>query len=152
MMRSTSIITRLAALIALAAVVAMPALAENSTKVGGYVIHHNAFTADTLNPDVAKSYGIQRSKYRGLLNVSVIKEEQGTTGTSTAARVEVNTVNLTGQKSRIPMRELKDQGAIYYVGEFPVHDQQTINFLIDVTPEGSPETFSTKLSQQFFTE
>ncbi len=148
-MRSLQIITWLAALSVFAA---LPALAENSTKASGYVIHHNAFSADTLSPDVAKAYGIQRSKYRGLLNVSVIKEEAGTTGTSTAAQVEVNTVNLTGQKSRIPMRELKDKGAIYYVGEFPVHDQQTINFVLDVTPEGSTETFSAKLSQQFFTE
>lgn len=148
-MRILYIMTLLGALTALAA---FPVLAENSTKAGGYVIHHNAFSADTLSPDVAKAYGIQRSKYRGLLNVSVIKEEAGTTGTPTPARVEVNTVNLTGQKSRISMRELKDQGAIYYIGELPVHDQQTVNFVIDVTPEGSTETFSTKLSQQFFTE
>ena len=148
-MRIPHIIILLGALMAL---VALPVLAENSTKAGGYVIHHNAFSADTLSPDVAKAYGIQRSKYRGLLNVSVIKEEAGTTGASTPARVEVNTVNLTGQKSRIPMRELKDQGASYYFGEFPVQDQQTVSFVIDVTPEGSTETYSTKLSQQFFTE
>ena len=148
-MRIMHIITLLGALMAVSA---FPALAENSTKAGGYVIHHNAFSADTLSPDVAKAYGIQRSKYRGLLNVSVIKAEAGTTGTPTAARVEVNTVNLTGQKSRIPMRELKDQDAIYYIGELPVHDQQTVNFVIEVTPEGSKETYSAKLSQQFFTE
>jgi hypothetical protein len=130
----------------------VPALAENSTKADGYTIHHNAFTADTLNPDVAKAYGLQRSKYRGLLNVSVIKDETGTTGSAEAAAVDVDIVTLTGQRSRIPMREITDQKAIYYIGEFPVYDQQTINFEIRVRPQGAQSTQTVKMSQQFFTD
>ena len=63
----------------------LSALAENSTTAGGFTIHHNAFTTSTLTPEVAKAYGIQRSKFRGMLNVSVIKEKEGTTGTSVPA-------------------------------------------------------------------
>jgi hypothetical protein len=130
----------------------LPVLAEHSTQAGQYTIHHNAFTADTLSPDVARAYGFQRSKYRGLLNVSVIKEQPGTTGTSTPAAVDVAIVNLTGQKSRIPMREIKDKEAIYYMGEFPVYNRQTINFDIEVKPEGEGKAHSVKMSQEFFTE
>jgi hypothetical protein len=130
----------------------LPALAEHSTQAGQYTIHHNAFTADTLNPDVARAYGFQRSKYRGLLNVSVIKEQSGTTGTSTPAEVAVDIVNLTGQKSRIPMREIKDKDAVYYMGEFPVYNRQTINFDIQVKPQGDAESHSVKMSQEFYTE
>lgn len=130
----------------------LPVLAEHSTQAGQYTIHHNAFTADTLNPDVARAYGFQRSKYRGLLNVSVIKEQAGTTGTSTPAAVDVDIVNLTGQKSRIPMREIKDKDAVYYMGEFPVYNRQTINFDIQVKPQGDTESHSVKMSQEFYTE
>jgi Domain of unknown function (DUF4426) len=132
--------------------IALPVLADHSTQAGQYTIHHNAFTADILNPDVALAYGIQRSKYRGLLNVSVIKEQAGTTGTSTPATVDVDIVNLTGQKSRIPMREIKDKEAVYYIGEFPVYNQQTINFEIQVTPQGETQAYSVKMSQEFFTD
>ena len=142
----------LAALAAAALVSQLPVMAENSTQAGQYTIHHNAFTADTLNPDVARAYGFQRSKYRGLLNVSVIKEQAGTTGTSTPAAVDVDIVNLTGQKSRIPMREIKDKDAVYYMGEFPVYNRQTINFEIKVKPQGEAESHSLKMSQEFFTE
>jgi len=131
----------------------LSALAENSTSAGGYTIHHNAFTTSTLTPEVAKAYGIRRSKFRGMLNVSVIKEKEGTTGTSVPARVDVNTLVLTGQQSaRLPMREIKEQSAVYYVGEFPVQNQEKINFVIEVTPEGSTETVKINMEQQFFTD
>jgi hypothetical protein len=142
----------LAALAATALVFQLPVMAENSTQAGQYTIHHNAFTADTLNPDVARAYGFQRSKHRGLLNVSVIKEQAGTTGTSTPAAVDVDIVNLTGQKSRIPMREIKDKDAVYYMGEFPVYNRQTINFEINVKAQGATESHSVKMSQEFYTE
>jgi hypothetical protein len=127
--------------------------AENSTSIEGYTIHHNAFTADTLTPDVANAYGFQRSKYRGLLNVSVIKEEEGTTGTPVPAHVEAKIVTLTGQSSPLAMREIKEGNeAVYYIGEFPVHDEQTINFVIEVTPQASDKTVMMRMDQQFFTD
>jgi len=131
---------------------ATPSWAENSTSFGEFTIHHSAFTSDTLNADVARAYGIQRSKHRGLLNVSVIKEEPGTTGKSVPAQVDVDIVNLAGQRSAIPMRELADKGATYYLGEFPVYDQQTIDFEIEVRPQGASETYKVDMSQQFFTD
>lgn len=129
------------------------AAAENSTSVDGYTVHHNAFTADTLTPEVAKAYGFQRSKYRGLLNVSVIKDEPGTTGKSIPAQVEAKIVNLTGQTSALAMREIKEGAdAVYYIGEFPVHNEQKIDFMIEVTPQGSEDPIMMRMDQQFFTD
>jgi hypothetical protein len=142
----------LAALVAAGALSYEQAAAENSTRVGDYTIHYNAFTADTLSPEVAQAYGFQRSKYRGLLNVSVVKEAPGTTGSSVPADLGVDIVNITGQKSRIPMREIKDKEAVYYIGEFPVYNSQTIKFEIRAKPPGAAEASTVTLSQQFFTE
>jgi hypothetical protein len=140
-------------LLAFALVAPSSVLAENSTSAGGFTIHHNAFTTSTLTPEVAKAYGIQRSKFRGMLNVSVIKEKEGTTGTSVPARVDVNTLVLTGQQSaRLPMREIKEQDAVYYVGEFPVQNEEKVSFVIKVTPEGSTDSIVVKMEQQFFTD
>ncbi len=63
-------------------------LAENSTTIPGYKIHHNALPTAALDSEVAKAYQIQRSKYRGLLNVSVIKTQAGTTGSPAHAIVQ----------------------------------------------------------------
>jgi len=128
------------------------AVAENSTTVGDFTVHYNAFTTSILTPEVAKAYGIQRSKYRGMLNVSVIKEKRGTTGTPVPGRIQVKTLTLTGQKTPLSMREIKEQEAVYYIGEFPIRNQEKVNFVIEVTPEGTSETFIVKMEQQFFTD
>jgi hypothetical protein len=139
----------------LAAILTAPlgVAAENSTSMGGYTVHHNAFPSSTLTPEVAKAYGFQRSKYRGLLNVTVIKEAPGTIGTPVEAEVDAKIVNLTGQTSPLPMREISEgDEAIYYIGEFPVQNEQTIDFEIEVAPRGLGDEFKIRMDQQFFTD
>jgi len=130
----------------------LSASAENSTSAGGLTVHYNAFTTSTLTPEVAKAYGIQRSNRRGMLNVSIVKEKEGTTGASVKGRVVVKMVALTGQSTALPMREIKDQSAVYYIGEFPVQSEEKVNFVIEATPEGATETFVIHMEQQFFTD
>jgi hypothetical protein len=128
-----------------------PVLAENSTKVPGYTIHHNALTTDQLAPDVARSYGIQRSRNRGLLNVSVIKEAPGTTGSPVSAAVKATSRNLKGVIRELEMREVRDGTAVYYLAEFPVEHAETLNFKVQVRPQGEATSYGAELSQEFFT-
>jgi hypothetical protein len=124
--------------------------AENSTEIPGYVIHHNAIPTAALDSAVAKQYGIQRSKYRGLLNVSVIKSEEGTTGKSSRAIVMAKATNIRGQMISIPMRMVEEGDAIYYIGEFRIANLETLNFDLKVKPRGETRFYNAKLSQQFF--
>ncbi len=128
------------------------AAAENATHIPGYTIHHNAMTTDTLSPQVAKAYNIQRSKNRGLLNVSVIKKQEGTTGTPVKARINASASNLTGQLRVIKLREVMEAGAIYYLGDFRVTNQETLDFKLEVQPDGESASYPAILRQQFFTE
>lgn len=143
---------RLALLFALTLVAPTWVSAENTTSLGDFTIHYNAFSADTLTPQVASATGIQRSKYRGLLNVSVIKEAPGTTGTPVPAQVQADILLMTGQKSPLVMREIREGNAIYYIGEFPVQNAQTIDFAIEVRPQASDRSVTIRMDQDFFTD
>ena len=134
----------------LAAWLPLAAMAENSTSIPGYIIHHNACTTDTLSPEVARHYQLTRSKNRGMLNVSVIKGVPGTTGQSVRAKVTAQAANLAGQSREIELREITDGDAIYYIGDFRVTHQETLNFTLEITPEGSTESYTARLSQQFY--
>ena len=125
-------------------------VADNSTKTNDYTIHHNAIPTAILTPEIASSYGIVRSKYRGMLNVSVIQEVSGTTGKSVSARIEAQASNLLGQRTSLQMREIREGDAIYYIGEFPIVDRETVRFSLQVTPNGLKTPISAELSQQFF--
>jgi hypothetical protein len=129
---------------------AQPVWAENSTTIPGYTIHHNAIPSASLAPDIARQYGIQRSKYRGMLNVSIIKNVEGTTGQSAEAVVMAKANNIRGQLISIPMRKVTEGDAIYYIGEFRIADQETLNFEIKVQPKGERRFYTAKLSQDFY--
>jgi len=129
-----------------------PVIAENATRVDGYAIHHNAMTTDTLTPRIAKAYNIQRSKNRGMLNVSVIKESPDTTGKAVKAEVKANATNLAGQTRSLDLREIHDGDAIYYIGEMRVSNQETVDFRLEVKPEGADKTYRAKFTQTFYTE
>jgi hypothetical protein len=126
------------------------AVAENSTRFNGYTIHHNAIPTAILSPEVASGYQIVRSKYRGLLNVSVIKDVPGTTGEPVTARVTAYALNLIGRRQGIELREIRESGAIYYIGDFPIVDRESLKFILEVTPEDSNRQIEATLTQDFY--
>ncbi|WP_428608102.1 DUF4426 domain-containing protein [Sedimenticola sp.] len=126
------------------------AIAENSTRTNGYTIHHNAIPTALLSPDVASSYRIVRSKYRGLLNISVIKDVPNTTGQPVTAKVSAYALNLIGRRHVIDLQEIHEGDAIYYIGDFPIVDGETLTFFLEVTPAGSTNPISATLSQDFY--
>lgn len=132
---------------------ASQAFAGGSEDVGDYVIHYNALPTDQLPPQVASAYGIVRSKNRALLNISVIRKQEGTTGKSTEALVNVSTSNLSGQVKSTRLRKVVEEGeteAIYYIAEINVADGETLIFDVKVTPRGHDQTYTVRFKQQFF--
>lgn len=133
---------------------AIPGLAQaqHSQDFGDYVVYFNAFTTDTLPPQMAQSYDITRSKNRGLLNITVLKKVMDTPGNPVKANVKAQAVNLTGQLKELSIREVSDGNAVYYLSEFPVSNRETLDFTVDVTPAGTDREFTVTFRRQFFAE
>ncbi|MEX2353247.1 MAG: DUF4426 domain-containing protein [Gammaproteobacteria bacterium] len=129
----------------------LPASAQQAKDFGDYTIHYNAFTTDMLTPDVAKAYNINRSTSRALLNISVLKNVMGSSVQPVKARVVASATNLSSQLKNFEMRELDDQGAIYYIAETPVANREVLRFNVSVTPEGEQNTYNFSFQQEFFT-
>lgn len=141
-------------LLLLAALVfAIDGAAQQSQDFGNYVVHYNALNTNLIPPQVAQAYGIARSANRALLNVAVLKKVMDTPGSPTSAKVTASGTNLTGQRREIELREIKEPGgAVYYVGEFPVHNLETYLFDVLVGVEGEAQPLEVRFKQQFFTE
>jgi hypothetical protein len=127
---------------------AQPAEAT-SVDIGDYVVHFSALATDELPPEIARAYNIVRSKNRAMLNVSVLRE---TDGAAVNAAIEVKTVNLTGQLKNVTMRRIDEGDAIYYIGETPVANRETLVFDISVMPEGAAKGSDLRFKRQFFSD
>lgn len=123
--------------------------AEKSEKYGNVQVHYNAISTDILLPEVAKSYKIDRSKTRGLLTVSVLRNNKVGVPVPVAAKLAVYATNLTQQLAEIPMREIREGTAIYYLGEFRVAPPDTLKFTLAVETAGETK-HEIVFSQQFY--
>jgi hypothetical protein len=122
----------------LALLLAVPigASAEQSMKFGDTEVHYNALVTTDLRPEVARSYGIDRSKSRGLITLAMLKKNDMGVGVPIKANFKVKVINLTAQAIDVPMREIKEQTAIYYIGTFRLSNQETLKFVVDASPDG----------------
>jgi hypothetical protein len=140
------------AALALAIALAAAPLLGDSTKTGDFTIHTNAFSADILTPEIAQRIGFVRDKHRGILNVTVVEDRPRGTATSGLALVEAQIVKPEDHKGPIPMREIRDGGAISYMGEFLLKEPANLDFEIRVRPAGAPEVQTIRMSQELFVE
>lgn len=119
---------------------------------GNYTLQYSAITTDTLTPEIARNYNIQRSASRGLLNISVLKKQDGAASVPVAAKVDAQAVNMTGQFKGLSVREVRDGPAIYYIGDVSVSDEETLVFTVNATPEGETTPLSVRFQREYYVD
>lgn len=129
---------------------AQPA-AESYQDFGNYSVHYNALRTDSLTPEVARAYGIQRSSNRVMLTVTILHRE-GTQvrGKPVDGTVDVSAYNLNGQMKGIEIRRISEGDAIYYIGEVSISGTEILVFDISATPTGEAAPFKMKFQREFF--
>jgi hypothetical protein len=125
---------------------------ESSKDFGEYVVYFNALNTDQLTPDIARQYGIVRSKSRAMLNVSMHRKlDNGQTEAVTGA-VAASAINLNGQLKSMVLREIREEQAVYYIGELAVTDGEVLIYTIDAMPGNDLSRFTVRFKKQFFVE
>ena len=134
--------------LAMAAVCGWPAhaFAERFEQFGDLQVHYNALSTALLEPEVARHYGIVRSRNQGLLTVSLLRD-----GRTVPGAVQATATTLEGSLREVRMRQLREGDAVYYIGTFPVADQDLMSLQITGSAGGG-ETFTVRFRQRFFTE
>jgi len=117
----------LATCLSLSAVAADAIKGERKEVFGDVTVHYNTFNSTFLTPDIAKAAELIRSKDQGVINVSVIKD-----GKPLIANVTGTVKDLTSQSVPLNFRQVTEQGAIYYIAQYPVEQQETRTFEIKV--------------------
>lgn len=137
----------------LALIATQPALAERAHTAGEFTVHYNAIPTTALDPGVASNYGITRSGTRALINIAVLRQASGDAEPhAVSARVVAHVRNLTGQRNPIDLREIRDQDAIYYIGEFRIRGEENLRFELEVTPDGSARAIPVRFEHFFIGE
>ncbi|AIL64131.1 DUF4426 domain-containing protein [Pseudomonas alkylphenolica] len=133
----------LTACLSMSAVAADAIKGERQEVFGDTTVHYSTFISTFLQPDIAKAAELVRSKNQGVINVSVIKA-----GQPVVTQVSGTVKDLTSASVPLKFKQITEQGAIYYIAQFPVEQQETRTFTIDVSIGGKTETIS--FNQELF--
>lgn len=134
-------------LLAITLLVSTAANAEQMQKLGDWDVHYIAFPSTFLTSDIASDYDIDRSKYLGIINISVLDSD---TLKAQAVTMTVTARNLLGNIRELDVREIREQNAIYYIAEVPHRNEET--YRIKVTISSGNQTQELKFQQKFYVD
>jgi len=124
-------------------------MADNMKKLGSMNVHYMAIGATFLTPEIAKAYGIERSRYNGLINISVLDNTQKNHPAKTVS-ISGTARNDLGQIKSLEFQEVKEGDAIYYLTQVRYSDEETYYFDLEIT-DGS-QTQQLKFKQKFYVD
>ena len=121
--------------------------AEQMRQLGEWDVHYMVVNTPFLTPEVAASYGIVRSKFNALVNISVLD-----TKTQQAQRVSItgSATNLLGNARSLTFKKVEEGDAIYYLAVVPFRDQETFRFNIDIQRGNTQQTL--KFQQKMYVD
>ena len=121
--------------------------AEQMRQLGEWDVHYMVVNTPFLTPEVAASYGIVRSKFNALVNLSVLD-----TKTQEAQRVSITgkATNLLGNTRSLTFKKVEEGDAIYYLAVVPFRDQETFRFNIDIQRGNTQQTL--KFQQKMYVD
>ena len=123
--------------------------ADNMKKLGSMNVHYMALGATFLTPEIAKAYQIERSRYNGLINISVLDNSQENTPAKMVA-ISGKARNDVGQIKFLEFQEVKEGDAIYYLAQLKYSNEETFHFDIVITD--GKEQHKLTFKQTFYVE
>ncbi|ANF88830.1 DUF4426 domain-containing protein [Pseudomonas sp. M5A4_2d] len=125
---------------------AMAADAIDSNRLkefGDITVRYNTFTSTFLQPEQAQELEVVRDKKVGMINVFV---QKGVTPID--ATVTGTVKDLGGKSEMLTFKKVTENGSTNYIAQYPVPQQETKIFTINVETGGKAHGFS--FNQELF--
>lgn len=123
------------------------ASAEQKKTLGDWEVHYIVVNSTFFEPEVARQYGIQRSQYNALLNISVLDKNNKQ---AESVALTGKATNLLGTTKTLSFKEVKEGDAIYYLAQIPFRHKENYRFDIDVRRGNDSEKLTFK--HEFYAE
>lgn len=127
---------------------ALPAIANQKKDFANLEVHYIALPSTFIEPYIAIQYGLKRSKYTGLVNISVLDKNQQ------LQAIEAELIgtgrNLIGQTVQLKFKEIKEEKSVYYIATYPFTNEEIVKFEIQIKALG--KTNRLKFQHKFYVE
>lgn len=119
-------------------------------KFGDYTVHFNLFNSSDIPASVAEQFKLVRGKDRAIVNISLVKTENGNTSLGLPAIVSGSARNLMQQKQDLKFIEVKEGGVTYYLAPFVFNNEDLLHFDINVKPSADSSAFAVQFTRTLY--
>ena len=141
----------LSLMLLLAPFLAVSVHAQQSERFGAYEVHYSVVNTTFLAPDVSAQYGIIRGKNRAILNLAIREHLADGSSVARSAKLEGRTWDLF-QNQFYDFQEIREGGAIYYIGEFKFSHKELRFFDVVILPEGATRSYQLRFQHTVYVD
>jgi len=123
-------------------------IAEQKQDFANLEVHYIALPSTFIEPYIATQYGLKRSKYTGLVNISVLDKNQQ----SLPIEAELIGVgrNLIGQTEKLTFKKITEGKSIYYIATYPFINEEIVKFEVQIKAQS--KTNLLKFQHKYYVE
>ncbi|KYL36811.1 MULTISPECIES: DUF4426 domain-containing protein [Pseudoalteromonas] len=117
-------------------------------ELGPWQVHYIAFPSTFIQPQIAKTYDLERSGYKGIVNISILKND--TDKTAQKATLQGTARNLLGNKQSLNFKEVVEGDSVYYLAQVDYTNEEILRFEIEIQQGNQFQTL--KFQQKFYVD
>ncbi len=133
----------------LLALCASAANAEQFVDAGEYRVHYAAMNTTALTPEVARQFGVTRTRNQILLVLNA-QQKRADRYVPVAATAAGTATTLLGHSQTLALRPVREAEVHYVIATFETLDGEFMTIAADVLPSGSNTPIRVSFKQQFF--
>jgi hypothetical protein len=133
---------------ALFTLMSLPTFAEQKQEFSNLEVHYIALPSMFIEPEIATQYGLKRSKYTGLVNISVLDKNQDSMPIE--AQLIGSGRNLIGQSEALQFKKITEGKSIYYIATYPFTNEEIVKFDVQIKAQG--KTNRLKFEHKYYVE
>ncbi|MBW7472279.1 DUF4426 domain-containing protein [Marinobacter sp. M216] len=128
------------------------AQAAGNTDFGDYQVHWSVLPSTFIAPEVARANDLQRSKGIGIVNISIMKENDDGTLSPVSGQVEGKVTNDVQQVRFLAFRRIQEGDAVYFIAEYQYSSGELMTFNITARPTGATRDLPVRFAHTLFSD
>lgn len=124
--------------------------AADSKDFGEYQVHYSVFPSTFLDPEVAKTNNLTRSRGIGIVNIAIMREGENGSLTPVSGQVEGKALNDIQQPKFLAFRRIQEGESVYFIAEYQYRDAELMTFHITARPAGAGKDLPIRFAHTLF--
>ncbi|MGC8120057.1 DUF4426 domain-containing protein [Marinobacter sp. VGCF2001] len=119
---------------------------------GDYQVRWSVLPSTFLTPEVARANNLQRSQGIGVVNISIMEEDEHGQPTPVSGQVEGQVSNDIQQVKFLAFRRIQEGNSVYFIAQYQYQSGDLMTFNVTARPSGGTQDLPVRFSHTLFND